>query len=163
LTGRVVHRRGILRLSDSYVVVDDLLGDGEHSYALRWRLCDAPWGRGDDGWSVDVEGQRLSILVHAPAEAQEELLRGQAGEHAEGWESLYYAEKEPAPTIVTRGWAPLPIRLVTVLVPSDSKLRILDPGSPHGAVVLDDVAGDNLATLVRSVADERFKVMRPSA
>jgi len=158
LTGRVVHRRGILRLSDSYVVVDDLLGDGEHSYALRWRLCDAPWGRGDDGWSVDVEGQRLSILVHAPAEAREELLRGQAGEHAEGWESLYYAEKEPAPTIVTRGRASLPIRLVTVISPSDSHVRVLESGSPDDPVVLANRAGGDMASLLKSLSCVRFAV-----
>ena len=59
---------------------------------------------------------------------QSSLHCGQEGAAPEGWESLYYADKQPAPTVVARGRAPLPARLVTIVGPADSGIVIADVG-----------------------------------
>jgi hypothetical protein len=121
LPGRVVHRRTIGRDGDVWIIADDLLGTGQHEAALRWRLCPAEWRRGDGLWEATVAGTDLAIAVSAPWECQ--LVAGKENP-PEGWESLYYAVKTPAPTLLCRGRADLPIRWITWIGP-----RRLWPGA----------------------------------
>ena len=47
------------------------------------------------------------------------------GDRPEGWESLYYGEKQPVPVLVSRGEAALLVHLVTVIAPAaDLRLDI---------------------------------------
>lgn len=114
LPGRVVHRRTVHRQGDAWTITDDLLGAGEHEVALRWRLCPADWQNTDGLWHAAVGGTDLAIAVRAPWGCQ--LLAGQQPP-PEGWESLYYGRKTPAPTLLCRGRSPLPLRLTTWVGP----------------------------------------------
>ena len=128
LPGRMVHRRSILRIVDSYVIVDDLLGAGSHELTLRWRLAPLEWRCETDVWQAVVEGQNIAVSLTLPVGFRTELCRGVEGAHPEGWESLYYAERMPVPTLVVRGSGQLPVRLVTVVGPADVAIQIADTG-----------------------------------
>ena len=65
LPGRVVHRRAICRVIDSYVIVDDLLGAGEHELALRWRMCALAWQENQGAWQSEVVGRAIRLRVRA--------------------------------------------------------------------------------------------------
>ncbi|HEY1598580.1 MAG TPA: alginate lyase family protein [Pirellulales bacterium] len=132
LTGRVVHRRSIVRILDTYIIVDDLLGSDEHELALRWRLAPAEWQDRSGAWQAEIEGQQLVLRVVAPAGFATRLYRGEEGAAPEGWESLYYADKQPVPTIVTRGQASLPVRMVTVVGPAGAGITVPSLDEPAG-------------------------------
>ncbi len=114
LSGRVVHRRTVDRDGDAWVIVDDLLGTGEHDVALRWRLCQAEWRKTDGLWQASIAGTDFAIAVRAPWDCQ--LVAGQETP-PEGWESLYYGGKDPVPTLICRGQSSLPLRLTTWVGP----------------------------------------------
>jgi len=136
LPGKVVHRRSIVRLIDSYVIVDDLLGAGEHELALRWRLADFDWRQEGNSWQSNINAQSLSIRVKVPQSFTTKLLRGVEGARPEGWESLYYAERKPVPTLLAEGKSALPVRLVTLIGPVDEGLGLVDAGDPATGVPL---------------------------
>ena len=48
-----------------------------------------------------------------PAGVTLELVTGQIESRPEGWESLYYADRQPVPVILVQGNASLPIVLET--------------------------------------------------
>jgi len=132
LPDRAVHRRGVLRIDDAFVILDDVLSSAGaagasahwHEITLRWRLCAGEWSRLTDAtaWQCSLDGQRSTVSVAAPPGFSADLLCGQEQPTPEGWESLYYAEKQPAPTIRVRGSAALPIRLVTVVTPHSGEI-----------------------------------------
>jgi hypothetical protein len=147
LPGRVVHRRSILRVVDSYLIVDDLLGSGSHELALRWRLASLDWQRENDSWRATSRGQELSIALHLPDGFKIDLCRGVEGDQAEGWESEYYAERVPVPTLVARGNGTLPVRLVTIVGPTGQGLRLAEGSRPvvNGRLSIAGVADRGLA------------------
>lgn len=118
LPGRPVHTRAIHLQGDGlcqkWTVVDKIGGAGEHEIALRWRLCSAEWQRDGNVWSAAIADGRVRIEVCLPARFSADLVVGQ-DDPIEGWESLYYAEKQPAPTVVVRGRVSLPVELTTTL------------------------------------------------
>ncbi len=119
LPGAPIHRRRVERRGDLYLIHDEIRGAGAHRAALRWRLCDASWSREGDTWSALIAGESWSIRVISPAGSEASLARGVEGSRPEGWESLYYAEKTPVPTIVVRVDAPLPLRFLTIAGPAE--------------------------------------------
>ena len=151
LPGRVVHRRTIVRVADSYVIIDDLLGAESHDLALRWRLAPGEWREQESGWLGQAAGLPLSVRVLAPAGFATRQYCGQEGDRPEGWESLYYAERMPVPTLVTRGRCELPVRLVTLVGPADNELRVTDIGQPDGRAPVR-IAGIGDAGLARRCA-----------
>lgn len=118
LTGQVIHRRTINRHGDNWRIVDDLVGAGEHEVALRWRLCPGQWRNEEGRWRAAVAGTDLVIAVRSPWGSR--LVTGQESP-PEGWESLRYGCKEPAPTILCQGRSHLPLRLITWIGPHQSR------------------------------------------
>ncbi len=151
LPGRVAHRRTVVRLDDSYVVIDDILGGGEHEVALRWRLCDTAWDACERGWATSNLAGGLRIEFSGVAELRTELLRGQESPEPEGWESLYYADRQPVPVVRVRGRAALPLRLATCIAPASgprlSKQERLTPAEPIVLANLPAALADSLVSL----------------
>jgi hypothetical protein len=117
LPGRVVHRRTIDRRDDTWTIIDDLLGNGAHDIAMRWRLCPGEWQCQDGIWHTVVRGTDIAVAVEAPWPC--ERVCG-LEDPPEGWESLYYGEKTPIPVLLFRGQSHLPVRLTTWIGPPES-------------------------------------------
>lgn len=157
LPGRVVHRRSILRIDDTYVIVDDLLGAGEHDVALRWRLCEAEWKSDDMRWTSTLADETVAIGINAPVELGATLLRGQETPTPEGWESLYYAERTPTPSIVTSGRACLPMRIATLVTVGLSTAHVADRGAPDRQFTIAGIDDSDLESCLADVSGGRLK------
>ncbi|MDZ4782952.1 MAG: alginate lyase family protein [Planctomycetia bacterium] len=112
----VTNRRSIHRQGDQYEVRDELSGNGEHHIALRWRLCPGEWRQTGNTFRLAQYSGDVVIEIGAlPAGTTLELVTGQIDPRPDGWESLYYADRQPVPVIVVRGQASLPVTLETCI------------------------------------------------
>jgi asparagine synthase (glutamine-hydrolysing) len=134
--GKCVHRRSVLLVgNDLVVVVDHLLGTGEHDLRLHWLGGDFPFvplprsetpdceRRAANNDRDDIGGLELTtpdgsfrVSVH---DARGQLMRctvaAGSDEPPRGWLSRYYGQKVPVPSLAVEHSGPLPTTLVTVL------------------------------------------------
>ncbi len=120
---RALHRRTVLRVgSESWLVVDDVVGAGAHQARLHWLLADLPFEDGSAPGELRfrIEQNRLIIRTWASCVSNTTLVRGGillrgADEMAElrGWVSKTYAEKECALSLAVDASGKLPIRFIT--------------------------------------------------
>lgn len=154
----VLHRRAVMRIRDTWLVVDDVCGTGSHSASLQWLFLDSPYrfdpARGAIICETSVGAFDAHVWVSRPfglslVRAGEELLDGGltiASDVLRGWFSRSYAIKEPSLSLVARATGVLPIRFITVfgLGPaelncderhistgptSDTQIRLSEPGA----------------------------------
>lgn len=137
---RVLHRRTVIGLPDDlWIIVDDLLGSGTHTSVLRWHAMDAPTTfdaaagtllldtpAGPFGLSVVARpAMRAGETAALPGSVRVECARGvNTPERVQGWQSPYYGELRPSPTLEATVRAAGPVRFVTVA----------RPGAPVAAV-----------------------------
>jgi len=103
LPARVTHTRGIDRIDDTYLVRDELAGRAGATFGavLRWRIGGADWSEQDGTWRCDVPSGSVLLdlfVSRGPddvARVTPEALAGQLEPQVEGWESRYYADKQP--------------------------------------------------------------------
>jgi hypothetical protein len=135
----VRHRRIVQCLRDSgWVIVDDLLGTGEHEFRLHWLVpdlpldtfCDSPFhavfkaNGARVGWHIIGSSPGDSAIIRAGRSSTPEV----AGADTQllGWQSPTYGELRPCFSLVYRTRARLPIRLVTTVLTGEG-VR-LEPG-----------------------------------
>lgn len=165
----VIHRRMVQCVNeDAWVVVDDLLGTGEHELRLHWLLPDLPWESlpSEPSPSETVlqapfcvtfpwEQARLRWNIVASAPGQGTIVRAgktvagvAAGQESLlGWQSPTYGELSPALSLLYRVKARLPLRLLTVvrigdtfqMQTGDGRLTLLRGGSQAYQVGLHPV------------------------
>jgi len=122
LASPVTHRRTVVfEKPTHWVVVDDLEGEGEHAWELRWQFAPMPVAIEPDGW-VRARGENgTALLLRVVAPVAPELRVGSgddAGAAGGGWVSPAYGRRVAAPQLVVSGRSAVPCRIVTVLVPS---------------------------------------------
>ena len=148
----VSHRRRVAFIMSRYwIVIDDLCGSQSHRIDLRFQF--APMQiRIDDPWVRATRNGRRGLLVRAFASVPLDVsVREGRRDPMEGWLSSNYGCMEPAPALVYSADAPLPVRIVTLLLPAqdihdepDVEILIDDKGRPSGLrhglerVVFDD-------------------------
>jgi len=148
----VKHRRMVQCVTeDAWVIVDDLLGAGEHELRLHWLLSDLPFEMIDDSpfsAVLSAEKMRFRWNVFSSSAGSPAIIRGgkilagdcegsNRDEELLGWESPTYGELCPAISLLYRVQAPLPVRIVTVILAgeeiqlrrSDSNLVLLHDAS----------------------------------
>ena len=114
--GTVVHRRAVIRLGDRWIIIDDILGGREHDVTLRWHLANLDLEEITPGiFCVKEPPVRISVKVLSNVDSEVKLLCAQEVPEPEGWESLYYGEKNPIPVIRCKVTSSLPLRFVTTL------------------------------------------------
>jgi Heparinase II/III-like protein/Heparinase II/III N-terminus len=124
----VEHRRSVHWLGESgWVVIDDLLGQGEHGLHLHWLVADSPFAVvAESPFQVALSTPHGRVRWHffSCAAGQSALLREGKSLTREipnpdsamlGWESPTYGQLSPALSLVHRVHAPLPVRLLTVI------------------------------------------------
>jgi hypothetical protein len=130
----VTHRRKVQFIAEkAWVVVDDLLGTGEHELTLHWLLPDLNFqmdsaapvsarltvGEQFLRWHMVSSSPGTAAVVRGGQNVSQENGRGikneLKNEEKLGWESPTYGEISPAISLVYRVRAPLPVRIATVI------------------------------------------------
>jgi len=133
----VIHRRMVQELAGvGWVIVDDLLGSGEHSACLHWLLpdssftdlsCDAsnislqcglPSAETRIRWSIlsSVPGNSMLIRAGKPTWKSSPSETPSPDVQRLGWESPTYGELQPALSLVHQVKSQLPVRFITVVL-----------------------------------------------
>jgi hypothetical protein len=118
----VTHRRSVIFAKPRYcVVVDDLEGAAEHRIALRFQFAPMPVTSDASGWLRAGRGTGTGLFVHAFATTalKVTILEGDA-DLRQGWVSTDYGRHEPAPLLLYAATAILPVRVLTLLLPTDA-------------------------------------------
>lgn len=120
----VSHRRGVLKAGeDVWVVVDDLLGKGEHDLRLHWLLNDFPFEVDDGRMRVALSvgdgryGLSMSLCLPEAVRARFDVLRGTENSVPRGWQSHYYGVRQPALSTMLCSRAVPPCRFISVFAP----------------------------------------------
>lgn len=139
----VRHRRRVLFVKPRYwVVVDDVMGTQPHRVEVRFQFGDVPVTLEPERWARATSGGRgLLVRSFASAPLQVRLRRG-SSEPMEGWISTDYGRRQPAPVLVYAAVARLPLRVVTLVLPS------ADPATPPPSVRPLVLEGGGLAGIV---------------
>ncbi len=93
LPSPVTHRRTLFASHEQFwFVLDELIAEGPHDYALHWHLAPDVYvaSQTANGWMVEQDGSKLHILTIAP-----EWLRTVEA----GWFSAAYGMKQAAPVL----------------------------------------------------------------
>jgi len=135
---RVLHRRLVLALPDDlWLIVDDVLGVGEHTAALRWHLLDVPFEMETHGARVRLATPRGEVWISVsgrPCGPQAfSVVRGRDEPGGvQGFAAPYYAERRPVPTLVATFRGPLPLRIITTLNPGEAVILERDATQQEG-------------------------------
>ncbi|MBI4169889.1 MAG: alginate lyase family protein [Acidobacteria bacterium] len=116
----VIHRRRVLFAKRRYwVVVDDLMGAGDHGVELRFQFAPMVVTVGPDlrARACGRGGHDLHIRPFASVPLQAEV-REMGESPIEGWISPDYGCRLGAPVLIYRARARLPLRVVTLLLPT---------------------------------------------
>lgn len=129
LPSRATHRRAVVRAGERYwLFVDDVLGRGTERIRLFWHLLDAPYEVRGSHVALRTEQGAATLAVWCGASAaQFEVVRGRETPPVQGWNSLYYGQRTPAPTVVVEVTAELPRRFVTLLALGEESSLGVDP------------------------------------
>ncbi|HVI10009.1 MAG TPA: alginate lyase family protein [Candidatus Binatia bacterium] len=128
----VTHRRSVQWLSQAgWVIVDDVLGSGEHEILLHWLLPDLPFEvcgnpfkisldspRGQVRWSIaaDIPGKNAVVRSGRPSWFDPDFEIPPLDMQRLGWESPAYGELSPALSLVHKIKSSLPVRILTIVL-----------------------------------------------
>ena len=135
LADPVIHRRRVLWVKPRYwVIVDDLAGSDLHEVELRFQFAAIDVSAGPAPWARARAGADAHLLIRpfATAPLAAEVQSGRLAP-ASGWISPDYGQRRPAPVLVYRARARLPIRIATLLLPSAG-----DSAPPEAAALTDE-------------------------
>jgi hypothetical protein len=117
---KVTHRRAVLSgYEDTWIIVDDLFGHGDHDFRLHWLLADLPFTVEPEEMHVSVDmgedeyGLYLRTCLPESVPGQFGVVRGTEDSAPRGWQSTYSA-RHPALSVVLGLRATVPCRLVSV-------------------------------------------------
>jgi len=131
----VKHRRMVQCVTeDAWVIVDDLLGAGEQELRLHWLLPDLSFEVIVDSpfcAVLSADKQRFRWNVFSSSQGSAAIIRGgkilagniesrNTDEGLLGWESPTYGELCPAISLLYRVEAPLPVRIISVILAGDA-------------------------------------------
>jgi hypothetical protein len=120
----VVHRRTVFLVKPRYcVIVDDVEGGAEHRIRLRFQFVPMAVTLDPSGWVRAGRGRQSGLLLHAfsTSALKAAILEGET-DPRQGWVASDYGDHHPAPMLVYSVTAPLPVRIVTLLLPTDALL-----------------------------------------
>jgi hypothetical protein len=130
LADPVTHRRKvILEHGRQCVVVDDLDGRAEHRVDLRFQFAPISLTIDPSQWVRAAKTPTAGLFIHvfASVPLKASVLEGEL-DPRQGWLSADYGLHAPAPVLLYSAVARLPLRIITVLIPTD------DPGAPPPSV-----------------------------
>ena len=147
LADSVVHRRRVVFVKRLYwVLVDDLDGREEHRVELRFQFAPLQAIIDPSLWATvwTPRGPGLLIRAFAGVPLHAEVCEGEKFP-MRGWYSPEYGQRRPAPVLIYSATTRLPLRIVTLLFPTETALSdpptvfplITEEKSPVGLVLED--------------------------
>jgi hypothetical protein len=134
------NRRVLFPFRRFWIVVDDVEGARTHDVELRFQFAAVPVFPEADGW-VRARGRRRGLLLRAFATRSLVLRVSEGGtDPRQGWISAEYGRREAAPMAVYSAAGPLPLQVVTLILPMEDR-----DGPPPGVSVVKE--GDRLIAL----------------
>jgi hypothetical protein len=131
----VKHRRLVQQISeDTWVIVDDLLGAGEHEMRLHWLLPDLPFetkAASPFCATLSAENTRFRWNIFSSTPGTAAIIRAGKSVAADitlknkntnkdeellGWESPTYGELRPAISLLYSVQAAVPVRMITIVL-----------------------------------------------
>jgi hypothetical protein len=128
----VVHRRAVCFVKPRYcVIVDDLEGTAEHRVRLRFQFAPMSVTLDPGDWVRAGRGTQKGLLLHAfsTSALKAAILEGET-DPRQGWVASDYGDHQAAPMLVYSATALLPVRIVTLLIPTDTLLASPPSVSP---------------------------------
>ncbi|MBI4609211.1 MAG: alginate lyase family protein [Candidatus Rokubacteria bacterium] len=128
----VRHRRRVLFVKPRYwVLVDDLEGAAEHLVELRFQFVQVDVGVDPSLWAraQGARGWGLFIRPFAPVALKADVREGELAP-IQGWVSLDYGQRLPAPVLIYSTVTRLPLRIATLLFPVEHPLAAPPAVSP---------------------------------
>ena len=123
LADPVTHRRRVVFIKSRYwILIDDLCGSQSHRIDLRFQFAPMQILVNDDGWVRASRNGDRGLLLRAFASAPLDVaVREGLRDPMEGWMSLNYGCMEPAPALIFTATTQLPVRIMTLLWPSEDR------------------------------------------
>jgi hypothetical protein len=113
----ITHRRQIVFVKPEYwIVLDQLLGAGEHHFDVLWHCAPDATVEVYGGLSAVTYPDGSGLLI-APATMDEVTVICGSEKPIQGWASYRSGEKQLAPVVRVSRVAPAPVEFVTVLYP----------------------------------------------
>ena len=117
----VTHRRRVVYFRrNTWIIVDDFRGSGEHTFDFHYHLPEDVEVSGleqdENGVAVRAEKGKLRLRLIASQPVTSELIRGETAPIA-GWASRGYGEKKPSSTLRATLTGFAPAMAITFLVP----------------------------------------------
>lgn len=139
----IVVKRSLLSEESFLIIVDDVIGTGEHDILLNWHLGAVYHETMENGLILRTEKGPIGFNIFGSEKM--DIFCGDENTPA-GWQSLYYGVKEAAPVIRTQKKSSLPVRLITVIIFNESANiqasanQINIPGVPNVQIGLNNIA-----------------------
>jgi hypothetical protein len=133
----VTHRRKVCQLALGWLILDDLIGTGEHDLRLHWLTPDLPYqvrespfevefshGQSHIHWSFFASAPAQGAIVRAGAVIEESSKFNFEDRDTKllGWESPTYGDLRPAVSLLYETRSHLPVRFVTLVLASASSV-----------------------------------------
>lgn len=123
LTSPVLHKRAILYLNDkdTWIIIDDVVGQSTHTLKLQWLLNDFPYNH-QSGLEDIIElntpkgNYHINIWCNHQSKTSN-IIRGNENSGTRGFRSLYYGHKDAVLSYICEVNAPLPIRYISIFSP----------------------------------------------
>ena len=146
----VTHRRRILFVKPYYwIIVDDMIGKGEHDFDLYYHFPEKTTVKTDSGNFETIVGYGddvfLSITPCGTEDYRMNVIQG-SEKPIQGWVSYDYAVKLPAPVLRYSKRASAPVRFTTILNPFKGIKPELDARWIENDVL--EITSDNSRELV---------------
>ena len=98
---RITHKRSIVSLDDDrWVIVDHLIANEPHQYALHWLLNDFPYEKKDNTVLLTLNDMKYKVRVGLAEGTGNFSLVSADTNSTRGWRSRYYGHREPAISIM---------------------------------------------------------------
>jgi hypothetical protein len=124
LADPVTHRRSVVLVKGRYcLVIDDLAGTTTHQVALRFQFAPMTVTLDSAGWVRAGRGSGPGLLLRSfgAAPLKTAIFNGDISSR-QGWISPDYGQRVAAPVVEYSGPASFPLRLVTLLLPTECLL-----------------------------------------
>ncbi|MEY8349327.1 alginate lyase family protein [Bacillus cereus] len=126
-----VHKRTVCNIQDSWVIIDDILGDSfiePITLNQSWLFGIQNVQLNSNTIELNLKDMKLELLMLDENDSKNLFYYGDE-ENSRGWRSLYYGEKEPVQQMVRKLRINNNTRLITVIKPKEYKVTRVSTSS----------------------------------